>query len=420
MLADISRIASGQFIAQLMLLISLPFITRYYNPEEFGVFAVFSAITWILVVFSTGKIESLIITMKNKNQAVALTVGVLLIVLSASLTIVAIIEFFLSNFLNILLSRDIEYLSVLVGITVLFTGSAQILRYYATYLGNFSGHGVAAVLNAVGIISVSLGYAIFIGGESLPIGIILGQIVGQALSLFVFLFYTDIVKMVSLKMLRSPFIVVFNQARKIPVLLVTQLASTLSVRISTLIMSAIGGVASAGAFSMSERIVSMPTSTFGQAVGQVARHRFSKEYEFDNQNTSLPRKVISFTFLITTIGYGLLIVSADWFVPFFLGEQWKIIIPFVQIIAIMELFNFVFYSVEDIAIIRNNFIYRMWSQIIQLISLIVLYIVVDMTNILLSVEWVLGLICLARILFVVYDLTKTWRGVKHSGVSDEY
>jgi hypothetical protein len=35
-----------------------------------------------------------------------------------------------------------------------------------------------------------------------------------------------------------------------------------------------------------------------------------------------------------------------------------------------------------------------------------------MTNILLSIEWVLGLICLSRILFVVYDLTKTWRGIE--------
>jgi O-antigen/teichoic acid export membrane protein len=357
--------------------------------------------------------------MKNKEQAVALTVGVLLIVLVASLTIIAIIDFFLSNFLNALLSRDIQNLPILVGITVFFTGSAQILRYYATYLGNFSGHGVAAVLNAVGIISVSLGYAIFIGGESLPIGIILGQIVGQALSFFVFLFHTDIVKVASLKMLKSPFVMVFNQARKIPVLLVTQLTATLSVRISTLIMSAIGGVASAGAFSMSERIVSMPTGTFGQAVGQVVRHRFSKEYEVDNHSKTLPRKVISLTFLITLIGYGLLIVLADWFVPFFLGEQWQVAIPFVKIIAIMELFNFVFYSVEDIAIIRNNFIYRMWSQIMQLVSLIVLYVVVDMTNILLSIEWVLGLICLSRILFVVYDLTKTWRGIERKDAINE-
>ena len=55
MLADISRIASGQFIAQLMLLVAIPFITRYYNPEEFGLFAIFSAIAWILVSFSTGR-----------------------------------------------------------------------------------------------------------------------------------------------------------------------------------------------------------------------------------------------------------------------------------------------------------------------------------------------------------------------------
>jgi len=97
-----------------------------------------------------------------------------------------------------------------------------------------------------------------------------------------------------------------------------------------------------------------------------------------------------------------------------LGDQWKAAIPFVQIIAIMELFNFVLYSVEDVSIIRNNFSYRMWSQVAQLMSLIVLYVVVDMTNILLSAEWVLGLICLTRILLVIYDLTKTWKGVKKS------
>ena len=69
MLYNISRIASGQFIAQLILLVSLPFITRHYNPQEFGIFAVFSAIAWILVSFSTGKLEALIITMETKNKS---------------------------------------------------------------------------------------------------------------------------------------------------------------------------------------------------------------------------------------------------------------------------------------------------------------------------------------------------------------
>jgi len=414
MLTDISRIASGQFIAQLMLLISLPFITRYYNPEEFGVFAVFSAIIWIVVVFSTGKVESLIITMKSKDKAAALTVGILLIVLIASFIVTLIAEFLLPNFLSAFFPRNIDNLSILIGITVLFIGSAQTLRYYATYLGRFSGHGIAAILNAAGIISVSLGYAIFIGGDSLPVGLILGQLTGQALSFLVFLFYTDIIQVTTLKILKAPFIIVFDQAQKIPVLLVTQAAFALSLSVPTLIISAIGGVSSAGALAMAGRIVSMPTSTFGQAVGQVTRHRFSKAYKADNQNTSLPRKVIKSTFIFVVASYGLLIALADWFVPLFLGEQWASAIVFVRIIAIMELFNFVFYSIEDIAIIRNNFSYRMWSQVAQLVSLIALYIIVDMTNILLSVEWVLGLICLARILFVIYDLAKTWKGVKKS------
>jgi hypothetical protein len=71
-----------------------------------------------------------------------------------------------------------------------------------------------------------------------------------------------------------------------------------------------------------------------------------------------------------------------------------------------------FYSVEDIAIIRDNFSYRMWTQIAQLIFLLILYAVVNITNILSNTELALGLMCLARILFVAYDLTKTWRGVQ--------
>ena len=188
MLADISRIASGQFIAQLMLLVAIPFITRYYNPEEFGLFAIFSAIAWILVSFSTGRMESLIITMKNKNKAVALTIGVLTTILIFSFVVVLIAEPLLPTAL-LDLSSNSAYLSMLIGVTVLFIGSAQTLRCYATYLGHFSGHGVAAVLNSVGVISVSLGYAILIEGDSLFVGLILGQIIGHALSFFVFLFY---------------------------------------------------------------------------------------------------------------------------------------------------------------------------------------------------------------------------------------
>ena len=156
MLVDISRIVSGQFIAQLMLLVSIPFITRYYNPEEFGIFAVFSAIAWILVSVSTGKAESLIITMKSKKKAVALTIGILTTVLISSFVIFLVAELFLPATL-LGLSSNSDHLSILIGITVLFIGSAQTLRCYATYLGRFSGHSMAAVLNSTGVISVSLG-----------------------------------------------------------------------------------------------------------------------------------------------------------------------------------------------------------------------------------------------------------------------
>jgi O-antigen/teichoic acid export membrane protein len=410
MLADISRIASGQFIAQLMLLVAIPFITRYYNPEEFGLFAIFSAIAWILVSFSTGRMESLIITMKNKNKAVALTIGVLTTILIFSFVVVLIAEPLLPTAL-LDLSSNSAYLSMLIGVTVLFIGSAQTLRCYATYLGHFSGHGVAAVLNSVGVISVSLGYAILIEGDSLFVGLILGQIIGHALSFFVFLFYTDIISMTNLKMFKSSFSILLHQAKKIPVLLSTQLSSTVAARMSTLIVFVVGGISSAGSLAIAERIISAPTNIFGQSIGQVVRHRYSKAYKIDKQNMLLPRKVITLIFPVVVIGYGLIITLADWFVPLFLGDQWKVAIIFVQIIAVMELFNFVFYSVEDVAIIRGNYVYRMWGQLAQLLLLVIMYLIFETESISLGVEWVLGLICFTKILLVVYDLSRTWRQI---------
>jgi hypothetical protein len=61
------------------------------------------------------------------------------------------------------------------------------------------------------MVSISLGYAIFIGGDSLPIGLILGQTIGQFFSFLVFLFYTDIIQMITLKKLKMSSLTVFSQ-----------------------------------------------------------------------------------------------------------------------------------------------------------------------------------------------------------------
>jgi O-antigen/teichoic acid export membrane protein len=99
------------------------------NPEEFGVFAVFSAIIGILVVFSTGKVEFLIITMKSKDEAVALTIGTMIMVLIFSFVITLITLFFLSDFLNSFFLKEFSYLPLLMGVTITTYGRHNQRRY---------------------------------------------------------------------------------------------------------------------------------------------------------------------------------------------------------------------------------------------------------------------------------------------------
>ena len=180
---------------------------------------------------------------------------------------------------------------------------------------------------------------------------------------------------------------------------------------STLIISVVGGISSVGSLAIAERIISAPTNIFSQSVGQVVRHRYSQIYKIDNKNIIFPRRVIYLFSPLIVIGYGLIITLAHWFVPLVLGDQWKGAIVFVKVIAVMEMFNFIFYTVEDVAIIRDNYVYRMWSQFTQLSLLVIIYLLFEMEIISFDVEVVLVLICFMRIVFVVYDLSKTWRKI---------
>jgi len=408
MFLDITRIASGQLIGQIFLLISLPIISRYYSPEDFGVFAVFSSIIWILVAISSAKAESLIITMKSRERAFQLTIEICILIFLASL-IMGIILVLLKDTEVLQSLSKIDYLPFLFSLTIVFVGFSQTLRSYVTYLGKFNAHGVASILNAIGIIIVSIGFAKFLPNSYLPVGLILGQLFGQFLSFLIFAYYSELVINLDLNNFIRPFYLIIGLLRKIPILLITQIAFVLSLSFPTLIINSVGGLASAGALAMASRIISMPTSTLGPAVGQVFRHRFASIHKKDSKNLTFPRVVISTTFLLAILVYGLAFLLSDIFVPFFLGKQWISAIFFVKAIIVMEVFNFVYYAVEDLAIIRDKFSYRMWSQLLQLFALVIMYFYVLNSDNLLSVDTALILIVFFRISFVVFDIKKSWK-----------
>lgn len=412
MFADISRIASGQLFAQLINFIALPFLTRLYGPESFGVFAIFSATAWISVVFATGQAEHLVITMTTTRRALALTLGILGLVSSTSIILVLVFGVVFNSWPHLFIISNIVHVSFLIGLTVFLIGSNQALRYYATYTGSFRGHGVSAILTSVGTQGVCLGYAIFIDKSAPVNGLIYGQITGLALSLIPFLLYTDIRYGRVKTTIRLVPKVMQSQLGNIPVFLATHLSKTMHTRLPVLIVGVVAGGVGAGAYAMAERLIGMPTGLFGQAIGQVVRHRFKVDSNDGTRSVKQPQNVIKITFGLALLAYSLFIYIADWFVLFVLGKDWEVAIPIVRIVAVMAMLNLVFYSVEDVAVIRRNFRYRMLWQLSQLLLLGTMYIGLISIDYEIHVEVLVAIIVTIRVLFVLYDLLRTWRNVK--------
>lgn len=94
---DVLKIISGTTIAQLIVLLSTPIITRLYGPEPFGLLGIFTSITTVLGVIACLSLNFAILLPKSDKEAVNL---LSLSILSAILISILTIPF-------VLLGRDV-------------------------------------------------------------------------------------------------------------------------------------------------------------------------------------------------------------------------------------------------------------------------------------------------------------------------
>lgn len=83
-LSDVGKLASGSFFAQLILILTVPFLTRIYAPAEFGLIALFVSITSVLAGISCLCYEFTIMLPKSEKEAANLFAVSLMFVICES------------------------------------------------------------------------------------------------------------------------------------------------------------------------------------------------------------------------------------------------------------------------------------------------------------------------------------------------
>ncbi len=169
------KIASASLIAQLIGLISLPFLTRIFSSSEFGVLTTYTMIQGIGLGFITGRLDWIIPNAKTKRQAIKLIgVGVLFVVFFMLVCALIVMAFKEPIALWFKLPTNHIVLELL-PIGLLAGGFQLLFQAWFIFKGDLGAVGWSKLAQSIITLTVSLGAGLLTFTTN---GLVLGYVAG--------------------------------------------------------------------------------------------------------------------------------------------------------------------------------------------------------------------------------------------------
>ena len=335
---NVLTLMTGTTIAQAIPIAISPILTRIYTPEDFGVFALFIAVTSIFGSIASGRYELAIMLPKKDEDAVY--IFVLGLIITCFITIILFILMILFNdYLTKLLgNEEISFWLYFVPLTVFFTGLWNLLNYYNNRKKNYKDIANAIVVKSIVLVIFQLIVGLLKHGV---IGLIVGQIISQIIANFKLLknIYTDKKLILSISKLKiralSRRYISFPKHNMIPSMLdklTSQLIYIIIPKIFSLLVS--------GQFFLANRIVNLPVSLMSNSISQVYLQKISENKNKKIKNMDIFISTIKKLFIIALpIGIAGFFLSPNIFL-FIFGKEWIISGEIAQYLFLIFLVTF--------------------------------------------------------------------------------
>lgn len=335
---NVLTLMTGTTIAQAIPIAITPILTRMYSPEDFGVLALFIAITAIIGSVANGRYELAIMLPTKDDDAINIAAMGLLIATLLSLMLFFPVIFLNDHVVEKLDNQFIGFWLYFVPLAVWVLGLYNVLSYLNNRKKIYKDMAKASVYKSVAQAAVHLGMGAIKATAS---GLILGQIVSNLvantkLALNVKRQYRlNKINWIEMQRLAKRYIDFPKYS------MWAALSNALSYQLLNMLITIFYSVATLGFYSLSQRILGLPSSLIGESIGRV----YFQEAMLEKNKTGKAVKI----FKSTT--KKLVIISCVFFVPlyFFLpvifaiafGEQWRIAGEYSQLVLPVFIFRFV-------------------------------------------------------------------------------
>lgn len=359
---DVLTLMTGTTVAQFIPIAITPFLSRFFSPEEFGVFALYTSILYVLSVVVSGRYEFAILLPEQEEDGFSLVVlsCILAIIFSCFLLLVSLI--FKSQIASLLNTPAIEEWLLLIPLSIFIMAILQAFNYFINRKRQYKILSLSRVYRSLNTSAVSLAGGFW---RFKPGGLIVGDLIGQAVAA-IFLIRTTYrqtpqyfkniemsrVKAMAIRYVNFPRVQVFSGlfekvAGQAPVFLLATFFAGPAV----------------GFFSLSQRIIISPSSLISGAMGDVFRQQASEAFIKEGNALRVFKATFKRLALIAIIPFfvGYFIVEPVF--TFVLGKEWVIAGQYAKIMVPMFFLQFIVSPLSVMFVIAEKQRYDLLMQI---------------------------------------------------------
>ena len=329
---NVFTLTVGTAIAQVIAVAASPVLTRLYSPEDFGVFAIFMAISGILATIATGKYEIAIVLPEKDEDAVNIVALSVLITFSTCFLFGLIFLFFNGPITELADNEKISNWLYFIPLNVLFTCLFVILCNWLTRNKRFRGLALSKIIKSAIVVSLSVVLGIAkLGAAGLIIGALSGAfLVAMLLSIQIWLKDCTKRKLITKKRM-------IEQAKKyndFPKFTVfSQLINVLANQLPILLFGIYFSTTVAGFYVLTQRVLDVPISLISNSISEVFKQRASNDYTKYGNCRRIFLKTLKSLALLSFIPFSILFFTAPGLFALVFGEEWREAGVYTQILS---------------------------------------------------------------------------------------
>ena len=350
---DVFRLVGGTVIAQIIGIITVPVISRFFGPEAYGTTALFLSITGVLAVVSCWRYEIAIVVPEKDEEAASVFFVSLFSALITTLLTSVLTAFYAEPIFRFLKSESLLPFKWFIPVFVLLHGFFLAFNSWNNRTKRFNKIALAGVLNSTStrLINIITG----LSGKASGGAMIGAYTAGQAIAASTL--GLQIAKNDS-RFLKTNFsfgsiLEAIKRYKKFPLISIwSAFLNTLSINLPPILLTYYFNSAIVGFFSFGHRLLTFPMSLIGNSISQVFFQRSSEAKQ--NQTLDILTEKTIKILVVSIFPTMLLMVIAPDLFGFVFGEQWIEAGIYARILAPWMLGVFICSPISSISDLLNK------------------------------------------------------------------